>query len=99
DGRIKPDIVAPGTFIISTRSSVSDTEGWGAVNEDYIYMGGTSMATPIAAGGLALIRQNYVDNLNVTPSAALLKATVINGASDMQPGQYGNDVTAQPDYN
>ena len=99
DGRIKPDIVAPGTFIISTRSSVSDTVGWGAVNEDYIYMGGTSMATPIAAGGLALIRQNYVDNLNVTPSAALLKATVINGASDMQPGQYGNDVTAQPDYN
>lgn len=99
DGRIKPDIVAPGTFIISTRSSVSDTVGWGAVNEDYIYMGGTSMATPIAAGSLALIRQNYLDNLNVTPSAALLKATVINGASDMQPGQYGNDVTAQPDYN
>ncbi|MCC7576245.1 MAG: PGF-pre-PGF domain-containing protein, partial [Methanomethylovorans sp.] len=63
------------------------------------YMGGTSMATPIVAGSVALIRQNYVENLNITPSAALLKATVINGASDLQPGQYGNDVTAQPDHN
>jgi PGF-pre-PGF domain-containing protein len=56
------------------------------------------MATPIVAGSLALIRQNYVDELNITPSAALLKATLINGATDLHPGQYGNDVTAQPDY-
>jgi PGF-pre-PGF domain-containing protein len=99
DGRVKPDIVAPGTFIISAKSSVSDSVGWGTVNEHYIYMGGTSMATPLVAGSVALIRQNYVDNLNITPSAALLKATLINGASNLQPGQYGNDVTAQPDYN
>ncbi len=102
DGRIKPDIVAPGTMIISARSSVSDTKGWGEVSKDcknYIYMCGTSMSAPIAAGSLALIRQNYVDNLNITPSAALLKATLINGAKDLRPGQYGNDVTTHPDYN
>lgn len=100
DGRIKPDVVAPGTYVISANSSVSDgTEAWAILDEHYVYMGGTSMATPIVAGSLALIRQNYVDNLNITPSAALLKATLINGASNLQPGQYGNDVTSQPDYN
>ncbi|WP_370575830.1 PGF-pre-PGF domain-containing protein [Methanomethylovorans sp.] len=100
DGRIKPDIVAPGTYIISVNSSVSDNEDvWDVVDKHYVYMGGTSMATPLVAGSVALIRQNYVDNLNITPSAALLKATLINGASNLQPGQYGNDVTAQPDYN
>ncbi len=100
DGRIKPDVVAPGTYVISARSSVSDNEDvWGFVDEHYVYMGGTSMATPIVAGSVALIRQNYVEKLNITPSAALLKATVINGASDLQPGQYGNDVTGQPDHN
>nr|WP_321419072.1 PGF-pre-PGF domain-containing protein [uncultured Methanomethylovorans sp.] len=100
DGRIKPDVLAPGTYIISANSSVSDCgDVWGFVDEHYVYMGGTSMSTPIVAGSLALIRQNYVDKLNITPSAALLKATLINGATDLQPGQYGNDVTAQPDCN
>jgi PGF-pre-PGF domain-containing protein len=102
DGRIKPDIVAPGTYIISVNSSVSDSRyAWKNLptNKHYIYMGGTSMATPLAAGSVALIRQNYVENLNITPSAALLKATIINGATNLKPGQYGNDVTAQPDYN
>ncbi|MBN1314009.1 MAG: S8 family serine peptidase, partial [Anaerolineales bacterium] len=52
DGRIKPDLVAPGTFIISTKSSVMDEEedGWGPLNDKYFYMGGTSMSTPLAAG-------------------------------------------------
>ena len=101
DGRIKPDIVAPGTYIISDNSSVLDNKPVYAIynNKNYVYMSGTSMATPLVTGSLALIRQNYVDNLNITPSAALLKATLINGASNLQPGQYGNDVTAQPDYN
>lgn len=100
DGRIKPDIVAPGTYIISARSSVSDNEdAWGFVDDHYVYMGGTSMATPIVAGSVALIRQNYVEKMNITPSAALLKATIINGASDLKPGQYGNDVTGHPDHN
>ena len=96
DGRIKPDVVAPGTFIISTRSSLGSSTGWGVVNDDYLYMGGTSMATPITAGSAALIRQYYtnVENLS-SPSAALLKATIINGAMDLTPGQYGNGSTQE----
>lgn len=44
DGRIKPDIVAPGTNILSTRSHQAQAgTGWGSYNGDYIFEGGTSM--------------------------------------------------------
>ncbi len=77
DGRIKPDVVAPGTSIISTASSLKS-------DNNYTYMNGTSMATPITAGAAALVRQYYVENESLTsPSAALIKATLINGAANM----------------
>lgn len=89
DKRIKPDIVAPGTNIISARSSKGGT-GWGAYNGKYIYEGGTSMATPIVAGGAALVREYYVERAGQSaPSAALIKGTLLNGAKDLNPGQYG----------
>jgi subtilisin family serine protease len=43
-------------------------------------MGGTSMATPLVSGCAALVRQYYVGSRNHEPSAALLRATLINGA-------------------
>ncbi|NPE27269.1 S8 family serine peptidase [Methanococcoides sp. SA1] len=76
DNRIKPDVVAPGTSIYSTASSLVSTT-------DYTYMSGTSMATPLTAGTAALVRQYYVDNESIYPTAALLKATLINGATDL----------------
>ncbi len=81
DGRIKPDLVAPGTWIISTRSSEGVYKS--ILDENYAYMGGTSMATPLAAGTAALVRQYYMENLSISPSAALIKATLINGADDL----------------
>ncbi len=96
DGRYKPDIVAPGSFIASVRSSLATETGWGVIDANYMYMGGTSMATPLTAGAMALIRQFYTDNEGVaTPSAALLKATLINGATDINPGQYGTGGTRE----
>ncbi|MDW7776239.1 MAG: S8 family serine peptidase [Methanosarcinales archaeon] len=84
DGRIKPDVVAPGTYIISTRSSMPGASySWGIVDSYYAYNTGTSMATPTAAGAGALVRQYYVDNESIVPSAALIKATLINGAIDL----------------
>ncbi|ADE36533.1 S8 family serine peptidase [Methanohalophilus mahii] len=85
DGRIKPDLVAPGTWIISIRSSKTTNESifWEPLNDSYAYMGGTSMATPLAAGTSALVRQYYMENLSISPSAALIKATLINGADDL----------------
>ncbi len=90
DGRIKPEVVAPGTFILSTRSHDPNAgAGWGVYDADYLYMGGTSMATPLTAGGAAVVREWLVKQGGVSnPSAALLKAMLINGAADMSPGQY-----------
>jgi subtilisin family serine protease len=90
DDRIKPDIVAPGTGILSTRTSMVPDPGnhyWVQFNDYYAYAGGTSMATPLTAGVVTLIRQYYTDLEGITPSAALVKATLLNGAVDMDgPG-------------
>ena len=80
--RIKPDVVAPGTDILSTRSSRAPLRNfWGASKDrpQYAFMGGTSMATPLVAGCAAQVRQYYVTKRSHEPSAALLKATLING--------------------
>lgn len=90
DGRFKPDLVAPGTNILSARSSLATGSGWGLYNDYYLFMGGTSMATPLTAGSAALLREylTVVQGL-VSPSAALLKAALLNSADDITPGQYG----------
>ncbi|MDG6243564.1 MAG: S8 family serine peptidase, partial [Methanolobus sp.] len=105
DGRIKPDIVAPGTFIISARSSQASWYEWGLLSENpnYAYLGGTSMSAPIVAGAAALVREYYTEIEGLeNPSAALLKATLLNGAYDMTPGQYGEgssqEISGRPDY-
>jgi hypothetical protein len=118
DGRIKPDLVAPGVAIISTRTDQNqDWEQWGlcgiptAFQPYYIFMGGTSMANPLTAGSAVLVRQYYSDGWHANhsattngsasagdgfdPSSALVKATLINGAWDMTPGQYGTGTTQE----
>ena len=89
DGRFKPDVVAPGTYVLSTRSRVTKSEGWGLSSDPlYMYDSGTSMATPLVAGCAASIRAFLrVQHGLKAPSAALLKALIINGARDL-PGQY-----------
>jgi len=97
DGRIKPDIVAPGTNIISARSHDPDAgTGWGVYDGNYIYEGGTSMSAPLTAGAVALVREwlTRIKGVN-DPSAALMKAVLLNGAADMSPGQYGTGATLE----
>lgn len=84
DGRIKPDIVAPGTWILSTKSSIApESNYWMGFNTDYAYMGGTSMSTPLVAGAVAVAREYMQTEWNHTPSPAMMKAAVINGGIDM----------------
>ena len=85
DGRLKPDVVAPGTWVLSTKSSVApDDHYWKVQDKNYAFNGGTSMATPITAGATALVRQYLVDKLGVeNPRGSLLKAMLINGTDDL----------------
>jgi subtilisin family serine protease len=87
DRRIKPDVVAPGTEIASTRSKDAPIGNFvgpyvpapGAPpNDHYAYDSGTSMAAPFVTGCAALVRQYYRQVRNHQPSAALLKATLVN---------------------
>lgn len=86
DGRYKPDVIAPGTFILSTRSSQIASNNFAdgayppAVNH-YMYMHGTSMATPLVAGCAALVRQYLREYQKISnPNAALVKAVLIHSA-------------------
>jgi serine protease AprX len=93
DGRIKPEVVAPGTNIVSARSkhpNAKPENSWGVYDDNYLYMGGTSMATPLTAGAMAVVRQMLVQKLGTESiSAALMKATISNTAEDLFPGQFG----------
>ena len=91
DNRQKPDASAPGTDILSARSRSASGTGWGThANTDYLYMGGTSMATPLTAGAAALLYQHMAVNLNNSnPSSALMKGIIVTSARDMT-GQYGS---------
>lgn len=97
DARIKPDIVAPGTNIVSVRSHGAGAgTGWGVYDSNYLYEGGTSMATPLTAGATALVRQWLISVRGIAnPLAALVKAALINGAHNMAPGQYGTGATQE----
>jgi serine protease AprX len=88
--RLKPDVCAPGTGILSTRSgAVVNPETFFGTSSDpaYFFDDGTSMATPLVAGCCAVLRETLVKNEVASPSAALVKAMLINGAQTI-PGQY-----------
>ena len=96
DGRTKPDFVAPGTHIYSTKSRetgpAASSCGWGSdsAETEYCYMGGTSMATPIAAGATALLLEHLIENEGLAdPTSYLVKAILGASTYDMA-GQYGS---------
>ena len=87
DGRIKPDIAAPGTLVCSTESIMDSYNDWER-KRYYTYMSGTSMAAPLTAGACADILQYLKESGVKDPSSALIKAVALNGARSMGTGQY-----------
>lgn len=80
DGRIKPELVAPGTAVISTASTQSEDDY--ALDKYYTRKSGTSMAAAVVAGAAALLREYLATAENAKdPSAALLRAALVNGAA------------------
>ena len=101
DRRIKPDLVAPGTDILSAKSSRAPLRNfWGpaAGNAKYAFMGGTSMAAPLVAGCAALVREYFVSQRGHDPSAALLKATLINSTRRLTAADSVADHAKLPNY-
>jgi subtilisin family serine protease len=93
DGRIKPDLVAPGTWIASAASAAAPDEAaiaWSPIDNLYVYMGGTSMSGPHAAGAAAVFVQYYKSlHTNAVPSPALVKAALINSADELDEANGG----------
>jgi len=90
DGRIKPDLIVPGSNVAAGRDMTVD----GTPNCNTNSGGGTSYAAPVAVAAAVLVRQYYMDGFYpsgekntadaLTPTAALIKATMINSAVSMK---------------
>ncbi len=93
DGRIKPDLVAPGVMICSARAEEAQFANGGscssATHSDgttplYMTLNGSSMATPVAAGAAAMVRQYLREYEGISePRSDLIRAIMINGAEDI----------------
>lgn len=95
--RIKPDVVAPGSSILSAFSRLSASSNfWGPQppGSVYTFKGGTSMAAPYVSGMCALIRQylrevqglsdpDNPDRKRRRPSAALIRTLLVHGAQQI----------------
>lgn len=76
DGRLKPELVAGGSAVISTTPDNGYAQDWG-----------TSMASPTVTGVMALMVQRYRQLKGVNPYGMVLKALACNTANDMgNPG-------------
>jgi serine protease AprX len=94
--RVKPDLVAPGTWICSALATGATPGRLGApVGGHYSYDLGTSMAAAVVSGCAALVREYLAETGHHTPSAALVKAILMNGARPL----VGADATDGGDPN
>jgi len=100
DGRIKPDVMAEGNWMLSLACNCFDDrdgDGFDDVPNSTTatrFMGGTSMSTPVGTGTAALLLEEAA-NQGINLGAAAMKALLIQTAQDVNgPGQS----TLGPDF-
>lgn len=103
DGRMKPDITAPGTHITGAASQSPSFDSSGVCGPAstelyfpagqtlYTWSSGTSHSTPQVAGGAALVRQ-FLMGKGEAPTSALIKALLLNTPTYMTGERAGGDL-------
>ncbi|HUL51557.1 MAG TPA: S8 family serine peptidase, partial [Candidatus Nitrosotalea sp.] len=82
DGRLKPDLVAPGTQVTGDHGITSTSPGG-----TYAVLQGTSMSAPVISGATALLVENHrslYSGQNPLPST--IKGLLIHAAADLDDG-------------
>ena len=80
-GEPKPDVVDVGAFGFADQTTFT---GYGNGTNAYTIFGGTSMATPVTAGAVALVIQEYRNTHGgATPSPGLVKSILASTANDL----------------
>ena len=80
-GEPKPDVVDVGAFGFADQASIT---GYGNVTKAYDVFGGTSMATPVTAGAIALLIQEYREaHGGQSPEPDLIKSILASTAHDL----------------
>ncbi|HVM46663.1 MAG TPA: S8 family serine peptidase, partial [Candidatus Acidoferrum sp.] len=101
-GRMKPDVVAPGTFVVAARSTQWDQDAYYFPTNDSDYFQVLSnlnecvgpfyryeSGTSMAAAevsGVLALMEEFFQRLSMTNSPALMKALLINGARNLAAG-------------
>src|SRR6266545_4690650 len=79
DGRLKPDVVAPGAEVGNDHGVTSTLPG-----NVYGVLVGTSMATPVASGAIALLVEDYRAHYNgQDPPPSTMKGLLVHTAGDL----------------
>jgi hypothetical protein len=99
DGRVKPDLLAPGTHVVGTRSRAEGYTGDGVCDPGfpdspalYTWSSGTSHAAPAVSGAAALVYTRLRRERGAAPSPALVKAFLLNSTRYLAGAGGGDDL-------
>jgi len=81
DGRMKPELVAPGVRICAAQSSPPDEQP----ESRYVRKSGTSMAAPHVAGAIALMYEAAGVPMEIADTRALLFGSAVRPAQNIEP--------------
>ena len=109
DGRMKPDLTAPGTHVYGAASRAPMFNGVGLCpgvpiyqppgQQFYTWSSGTSLAAPHVTGAASLVRRYFTSHnllgAGLAPSPAMTKAFLINSATYMTGANAGGSLPGE----